>query len=479
MQINLTWDSSVSSAPSFFKTALQNAADLLGQTILDPATVTIQAGWGVVNNVAGTGGVPVNYQQFTPSVANTGWSANASQITQELATQYSLNDTSALAAHLSDSATLGSVGFYVASAEAQAFGKPLLNPASTTLDGSVGFNPSGLYGTAWTLPLLEEVAIHEISHALGRINNWYISSYTPYQYTPLDLFTYSAPGVLWQPTTSNLAAYLDGGYFSIDGGKTNLGNFLGADAADFNSSDNFGYGSGGASVTNVTPISSLDKTVLQVLGFDVATSTLTLAPNTTTNITPNAVITGSGTDTVVYTGSASQYTITPGTNGSITVQDTVANRDAGSCLAGVDRLQFSDESLAFDLGPTQSGGQTAEILGAALGLAAVANKTYVGIVLKLFDHGYTMSQIAQLAISTGLVAGSSATPSNSAFVEAVWQNLMGTPIDAGTLAVLTNDLTNGTFTQVSLLALAAETTLNQAHVGLVGLAQHGLAFVPA
>ena len=186
-------------------------------------------------------------------MTNTGWSGSASQVTQELATQYGLNDTPALAAHLSDSVTLGSVGFYVASAEAQAFGKPLLDPASTTLDGSVGFNPSGLYGTPWTLPLLEEVAIHEISHALGRINNWNISSSTPNEYTPLDLFTYSAPGVLWQPTTTNLAAYLDGGYFSINGGKTNLGNFLGADAADFNSSDNFGYGSGGSSVTSGTP----------------------------------------------------------------------------------------------------------------------------------------------------------------------------------------------------------------------------------
>ena len=116
MQINLTWDSSASSAPSFFKTAIQDAAALLGQAILNPVTVTIQAGWGVVNNAAGTGGVPVNYQQFTPSVANTGWSGSASQVTQELATQYGLNDTPALAAHLSDSVTLGSVGFYVASA---------------------------------------------------------------------------------------------------------------------------------------------------------------------------------------------------------------------------------------------------------------------------------------------------------------------------------------------------------------------------
>lgn len=478
MQINLTWDSSVSSAPSFFKTAVQNAADLLGQAILNPVTVTIQAGWGVVDNMAGTGGVPVNYQQFSSS-PTTGTFGSPSQVIQELATQYALNDTPALAVHLSDSATLGAVAFEVASAEAKVFGQPLANTANATPDGSVGFNPSGLYGTPWTLPLLEEVALHEISHALGRINNWYISSYTPDDYTPLDLFTYSAQGKLWQPTSANLASYLDGGYFSTDGGKTNLGNFLGSDAADFNSSDNFGYGSGGSSVTNGTPITSLDRAVLQVLGFDVATSNVTLASNATSHVTPNSIITGSGTDTVVYTGSESQYTITHNAIGSITVQDTVANRDAGSNLTGVARLQFTDESLAFDMGATQSGGETAEILGAAFGPSAVSNKAYAGIGLNLFDHGYRLDQVAQLAIGTGHVAGGSATPSNTTFVETVWQNVVGSPIDATHLAIFTNDLANGTFTQASLLAAAAQIAANQTHIGLVGLAQHGLAFTPA
>ena len=476
MQINLVWDSSAGSAPSFFKTGVQDAANLLGQAILNPVTVNIQVGWGTVDNAAGTGGVPINYQLFSPP---SGYYGSAAQVTQELSKQYGLNDTPALAAHLSDSATLGTVGFEIASAEARVFSQNLWYPANTVNDGAVGFNPSGLYGTPWTQNLLEEVAIHEISHALGRINNWTISANTPNNYSALDLFTYSAPGVLWSPTSTNLGSYLDGGYFSIDGGKTNLGNFLGSDAADFNSSDNFGYGSGGSSVAAGTPISSLDKTVLQVLGFDVATSQVSVAAGQAAHVTPNSLISGAPDGTVVYSGTESQYTITQNGDGSITVQDTVANRDAGSNLAGVARLQFSDTSVAFDMAPTQSGGQTAEILGAAFGLPAVSNKIYAGIGLMLFDAGYSMDKVAQLAINTGLVAGGTPTPNNSAFVEAVWQNVVGTPIDSNSLATLTNDLENGAFTQASLLAAAAQISVNQTHVNLVGLSQHGLAFTPA
>jgi hypothetical protein len=41
MQINLNWDTSVSAAPSFFKAAVQQAANLLSATLLHPISVSI------------------------------------------------------------------------------------------------------------------------------------------------------------------------------------------------------------------------------------------------------------------------------------------------------------------------------------------------------------------------------------------------------------------------------------------------------
>ncbi len=197
--------------------------------------------------------------------------------------------------------------------------------------------------------------------------------------------------------------------------------------------------------------------------------------NTFTSSPGNDSFTGGsgGVNTVVYNGKAANFAISHTASG-LTVQDTTGAQGTDT-LTNIQRIKFADVSLAFDTGTTQSGGQTAEILGAAFGAASIAkNPAYVGIGLQLFDSGMTMTQVAQLAINTGAV---SALHDNASFVEAVWQNVVGTPIDPANLATFKGLLDNGTFTQAGLLAMAATTQVNQDHIGLVGLAQHGVAYV--
>ena len=191
-----------------------------------------------------------------------------------------------------------------------------------------------------------------------------------------------------------------------------------------------------------------------------------------------------GINTAVLPGNASNYTISSspvydvntGTSdlSGYTITDKTGATNTLEVYQ-VERLQFANTSLALDMAPTQSGGQAAEILGAAFGTSAVSNTTYAGIAIKLFDSGQTMAQVAQLAVGTGLMP----TSSNSAFVSAVWQNVVGSPIDPGNLATFTGLLNNHTFTEASLLAMAATTSINQTHIGLTGLATHGLEFLPA
>ncbi|MDE1943774.1 MAG: NF038122 family metalloprotease, partial [Betaproteobacteria bacterium] len=464
MQINLSWDSSVASAPTGFQTAVQQAATILGAAILNPQAVTIQVGW---NEVGGTAMAAGAYGEGGPSSSvlmdyYTGQAAtNNAQVMAKLAGELNLNGQAALAASLPSSSAFGGSELALSAAQAKAFGVPNLYPA--TYDGMVGFSTvsAGNIDPANGSPWMVSLALHELSHALGRANGWVSGGTTTY--TTMDAYTYSSPGVLWQPSSTS-SGTTSGGYFSLDGGKTSLAAFESADPADFTGiSDSF------AGATGSTSLSAIDWQVVQSLGFATASNTNAMTPGATAHAAANTVFTGTGSDTVAYTGSSSQYTITATPNNGIVVQDTQPLRDGVSSLQGVGRLQFTDTSLAFDMGATQSGGHTAEILGAAFGSSSLTNKPIVGIGLKLFDAGYTMQQVAQAAINTGLVAGGSATPSNTAFVEAVWQNVVGSPIDSSSLTNLTNDLANGTFTQASLLAAAAELTINQAHIDLVGL----------
>ncbi len=178
-------------------------------------------------------------------------------------------------------------------------------------------------------------------------------------------------------------------------------------------------------------------------------------------------------DTVFYNNSLPEYSIVAPSANTLQVQDHYAVGDGTDTLFNVYRLQFQDVGVAFDLGANQSAGETAEILGAAFGKAAISNASYAGIGIRLFDSGQSMVQVAQLAISTGLVSA----PDNASFVQNVWLNVVGTPVDPFDLSYYTGLLNNGTYTQATLLALAAETQTNQNHIGLAGLAAHGLEYV--
>ncbi len=454
MQINLSWDSSVSGAPAGFQAAVQQAATLLGQSILNPITVSIQVGWGEDAGSPMTSGALGGFSQSVMADYYLGQiQQNNSQITASLSGQLAKNDIA-----LATSSNLPSGTLVLSTAQAQILGIPYT--ASSSYDGAIGF------ATSFPSSVFLAGAIHELTHALGRVNGW-VSGGT--WLTTLDMYTYSAPGQLWAPNATVP------GYFSLDGGVTNLGNFSLADAGDFSSSTGSGDPFSEMTDSSATSLTLLDKQILQALGFAVATNAITLAPNTMTHTAASTTFTGDGGDTVAFSGSESQYhintTLTPGT---ITVQDTVAMRDGAAAFSNVARLQFTDQSIAFDLGTGQSTGQAAELLGAAFGPQAVTDKALMGDWIRFFDNGGNMQQAAHDLVASGNVSAAD----NASFVKTIWQNVVGTPIDSGNLTTFTNDLANGVFTQASLLDLAAGVTQNQTRINLTGLSQNGLSFSP-
>jgi hypothetical protein len=193
---------------------------------------------------------------------------------------------------------------------------------------------------------------------------------------------------------------------------------------------------------------------------------------------------GYGRDTSIYRGKLSEYVVKSedfmwdGRLGDGTrvkghsIQDTVQSRDGKDWLNEVERLEFSDTSLALDI--DGHAGITAKLLGATFGKASIANKDLVGIGLHMLDGGMGYSDLMGAVINA--VLGS--TASNAAVVELLYTNVIGSAPSVNDLAFFTDWLDKGIYTKASFGVLAADTELNIVNVGLVGLASTGLEYTP-
>ena len=250
--INLIWDTSVTtSAPAGFMAAVQAAATYLDSIITNPITLNIEVGWNEITQ--GTVTTPVSAAEGGPDAE-----AYVPMATL-LATLNSKATSSAqIQAWSNISPTLNPNGngeVALTSAQLDALGLSSYLGGTPAVDGSIGIG-SGFTASTW-----EAAALHEITHALGRI-----SGYAPYGLE--DLFRYSAPGV--HAYTGGVA----GQYFSIDGGVTNLATY----SATSDYSDWVGTGTTALDPfdwayqngTNGTQLTSVDKTLLNLIGFNIA-----------------------------------------------------------------------------------------------------------------------------------------------------------------------------------------------------------------
>jgi len=177
---------------------------------------------------------------------------------------------------------------------------------------------------------------------------------------------------------------------------------------------------------------------------------------------------GGGIDTAVFASLRSQYSLSAQSAGGFRVTDSVASRNGTDTVSAVERLQFSDLSLALDL--DGNAGKVAKILGAIFGQSAVSNKTYVGIGLGYLDSGMSYDALAALAVS---VTGKS---SSTDICNLLWTNVVKTTPTAADIAPFKAMLDSGQMNIGSLAALAADTSFNTTNIGLVGLSQTGLEY---
>src|SRR6185437_8115739 len=269
--INLLYDSAAMAAPQSFRDGVQTAMNLLSSAITDNITVNIKIDY------SGTGG-------GAAAGPDSGQWVSYSTVRNDLVSKASAGDTTFNS--LPNTASIqGQSNVAVWNAQLKLFG--LLSPNDTTTDdGSATFatdiNPNYLVG----------VALHELTHALGRV---------PYGATPdiFDFYRYTSAGTrLFSSGATAPAAY-----FSLDGGVTKLADY----GQTSDSSDFLNSGIQGAndpfneyySSTTSQQLTSTDLQELDALGFHLASTAPAPAPNPP----PSTTIESFGSTALVQSGS--------------------------------------------------------------------------------------------------------------------------------------------------------------------------------
>jgi serralysin len=177
---------------------------------------------------------------------------------------------------------------------------------------------------------------------------------------------------------------------------------------------------------------------------------------------------GTGIDTAQFSGVQGNYT-TSSAKGTFTLSDKRSSSDGIDSLSGIERIKYSDKSVAIDL--DSNAGITAKVIGAVLGKDAVKNPTIVGIGLNYADKGMSYSDLGALALNAV------GARTNDAIVSTLWRNVVGfeasPEMKAPFIKMLQDGLKPGDF-----VVMAADHILNTTNIGLVGLVQAGIEFIP-
>jgi hypothetical protein len=178
---------------------------------------------------------------------------------------------------------------------------------------------------------------------------------------------------------------------------------------------------------------------------------------------------GADLDTAVYGLPRGAYTVSR--EGDHLVVRALSGIDGRDTVLQVERLQFSDRAVAFDL--EGNAGLVARLIGAVFGGDLVRNPAYVGVGLQLLDGGMAPLDLAHLAIDLQVPA---AAPS-STVLQTLYTNLFGVAATPAVLQGLAPLLDGGSYTRESLTLLVAQMDLMAQRIDLVGLADGGLEYV--
>jgi hypothetical protein len=333
LNLVLNYEASAVAAPQSFRDAMQTAVNILDATIKDNITVTIQVGYNDYynNQITNLGtsavggdlyGSYVSYTSLRAALASHETSAVDQAFVNSLPNTTSVN---------------GMSGFYIPSAVEKALG--MISPTASAIDGAIGL------GSGIPTGDLVGVALHEITHAMGR---------EPGAGT-FDLGRYTSAGNHLYSSGSTAPA----AYFSIDGGVTRLADYgQNSDPSDFLNSgvqgtnDPFNeYYSG----STVQALSTVDKQLLDTLGFNT-TGTAPSAPAAATSSivvsSPTVIANGTSTTTLTVTVKDANGIAVAGT--AVTLSGSGSSNNFGATSGTTDANGVFTTTLASTLAQTET-----------------------------------------------------------------------------------------------------------------------------
>jgi len=223
----------------------------------------------------------------------------------------------------------------------------------------------------------------------------------------------------------------------------------------------------------VSGASRSDKLVLknvEAIEFSDKTVSLEIADRLLNTSSKDNFDGGPGIDTVVYDKPISDYVVTPGVNG---IEVSSANNSEGAdWLLGIERLQFKDKGLAFDV--EGHAGIAVKTLGLVFGQDAVSVPKYMGICLAYLDNKQmTAAQLMHEALAVRLGADAQNTEKLVSFL---YERLTGMVPIQSEKDKYVGWITSGAYTADSLAVFASELSLNSVVTQLTGMATTGIAF---
>jgi subtilisin-like proprotein convertase family protein/subtilisin family serine protease len=180
---------------------------------------------------------------------------------------------------------------------------------------------------------------------------------------------------------------------------------------------------------------------------------------------------GAGTNTAVYHGAEANYTVTKTASGFTVADKTGA--DGTDQVVDVQRLQFADGTLAFDI--DGDGGKALRMYQAAFNRAP--DKVELGYWIGALDHGVGLLDVANgFAQSAEFKKLYGDNPTNADIVDRFYANVLHRAPDAAGADYWTKLLDQHVLTNADVLMSFSESPENQA--ALIGVVQNGIAFTP-
>ena len=198
------------------------------------------------------------------------------------------------------------------------------------------------------------------------------------------------------------------------------------------------------------------------------------ADNTISPGTGNDMVDGGGGfNTVRMSAARSAYSFARDSTTGHVLMQAVDGASGADELQNIQRVAFSDCAVALDM--DAKGSTVAKILGAVFGKEAITNRVFAGIGMGFMDQGYTPERLMDLALNFKLGANFSAASEVNLF----FGTLVSRAPSSAELKFYTDLVSSGQFTFNSLAWMAANTSLNTDNIGLTGLMQTGLDYVPS